>query len=188
MGTFSALLAICAGNSPVTSEFPAQRPVTRSFDVFFDLCLNKWLSKQSWDWWFETPLRPLWRHCNGDAVSNAVTRHPLGPGSQNDRTQCKPSAIIRLDRSMLLSRTRGFLAADHSFCSDAFNVHYPTSTQYIWWISVTRQLFVQVAFSRHNGLNPQHQQERHPSRHTCTVIFLMFHGGSPHFDYPSRFP
>ena len=42
-----ALLAICAGNSPVTGEFPAQRPVTRSFDVFFDLRLNKRLSKQS---------------------------------------------------------------------------------------------------------------------------------------------
>ena len=41
MDTFSALLAICAGNSPVPSEFPTQRPVTRSFDVFFDMCLNK---------------------------------------------------------------------------------------------------------------------------------------------------
>ena len=61
---FSALLAICAGNSPVAGEFPAQRPVIRSFDVFFDLRLNKRLSKQSLDWWFETPTRPLWRHCN----------------------------------------------------------------------------------------------------------------------------
>ena len=41
METFSASLAICAGNSPVTGEFPAQRPVTRCFDVFFDLRLNK---------------------------------------------------------------------------------------------------------------------------------------------------
>ena len=47
METFTALLAICAGNSPVTGEFPAQMPVTRSFDVFFDLRLNKMLSKQS---------------------------------------------------------------------------------------------------------------------------------------------
>ena len=45
METFSALLAICAGNSPVSGEFPTQRPVTRSFDVFFDLCRNKRLSK-----------------------------------------------------------------------------------------------------------------------------------------------
>ena len=63
-GTFSTLLAICVGNSPVTGEFLAQRPVTRSFDVFFDLRLNKRLSKQSWGWWFETPWRSLWRHRN----------------------------------------------------------------------------------------------------------------------------
>ena len=62
METFSALLAICAGNSPVTGEFPAQRPVTRTFCVFFDLRLNKRLSKQSWVWWFDTLSRPLWRH------------------------------------------------------------------------------------------------------------------------------
>ena len=66
METFSALLAICAGNSPVTGEFPAQRPVTQSFDVFFDLRLNRRLSKQSWGWWFETPSCSLWRHCNAD--------------------------------------------------------------------------------------------------------------------------
>ena len=47
MEIFSALVAFCAGNSPVTGEFPAQRPVTRSFDVFCDLRLNKRLSKQS---------------------------------------------------------------------------------------------------------------------------------------------
>ena len=64
METFSALLAICVGNSPVPGEFPTQRPVTWSFDVFFDLRLNKRLSKQSWGWWFETPPRLLLRHCN----------------------------------------------------------------------------------------------------------------------------
>ena len=47
---------------------PCKRPVTRSFDVFFDLRLNKRLSKQSWGWWFETPSRPLWRHCNVSIV------------------------------------------------------------------------------------------------------------------------
>ena len=44
METFSVLLAICVGNSPVTGEFPAQMPVTQSFDVFYDLRLNKRLS------------------------------------------------------------------------------------------------------------------------------------------------
>ena len=64
METFYALLAFCAGNSPVPGEFPAQRPVTRSFGVFFNLRLNKRLSKQSWGWWFETLSSPLWCHCN----------------------------------------------------------------------------------------------------------------------------
>ena len=45
-------------------EFPTQRPVTRSVDVFFDLRLNKRLSKQPWGWWFETPSWSLWRQCN----------------------------------------------------------------------------------------------------------------------------
>ena len=52
-------------------EFPAQRPVTRSFDVFFDLRLNKRLSKQPWGWWFETPAWSLWRH------RNAITRRDI---------------------------------------------------------------------------------------------------------------
>ena len=71
METFSALLAICAGNSPVPAEFPAERPVTRSVDVFFDLRLTKRLSKQSWGWWFETLPRPLC--CHSSALTLAET-------------------------------------------------------------------------------------------------------------------
>ena len=52
------------GEFTAPGEFPAQRPVTRSFNVFFDLRLNKRLSKQPWGWWFEMPLWSLWRHCN----------------------------------------------------------------------------------------------------------------------------
>ena len=47
METFSTLLAICAGDSPVTGEFPAHRPVTRSFDIFIDLRLNKQLHENN---------------------------------------------------------------------------------------------------------------------------------------------
>ena len=75
MEIFSALLALSAGKSPVTGEFPSQRPLTQSFDVFLDLRLsfdvfldlrlNKRLSKQSWSWWSETPSRSLWRHSSG---------------------------------------------------------------------------------------------------------------------------
>ena len=49
METFYALLAICAGNSPISDEFPTQRPVTRNFDVFFDLRRNKRLRLVIWD-------------------------------------------------------------------------------------------------------------------------------------------
>ena len=70
METFSALLAICAGNSPVPGEFPTQRPVTRSFDVYFDLRTNKRLSKQNRGWWFETLSPPLWRHRNVSVALN----------------------------------------------------------------------------------------------------------------------
>ena len=48
-------------------HFPRYWPVVRgnhrSFDVFFDLRLNKRLSKQSRCRWFETSSRSIWRHC-----------------------------------------------------------------------------------------------------------------------------
>ena len=63
------------GSPLVTDEFPSQRPVTRSFDVSFDLRLIKQLSKQSRCRWFETPSRPLWRHGNG-----ICTKEPIHAG------------------------------------------------------------------------------------------------------------
>ena len=80
MKIFSATLGICAGNSPVPGEFPTQRPVTRSFDVFFDLRLNKRLSKQSWGWSFETLSCPLWRHCNGVGLGGGWGGGGVGGG------------------------------------------------------------------------------------------------------------
>ena len=79
-GHISALLAICAGNSTVPGEFPAQRPVTQSFDIFVDLRPNKRVSKQSWGWWFETPSCTLWRHCNEKrrfSIASIITPHEL---------------------------------------------------------------------------------------------------------------
>ena len=55
---------LCAGNSLVTGEFSSQRPVTRSFDIFFDLRLNERLSKRYRRWWFGTLSRSFWRHGN----------------------------------------------------------------------------------------------------------------------------
>ena len=64
METLPAILALCAGNSPVTGEFPSQGPVTRSSDVSFHLRLNKHLKTQSRGRWYETPSCSLWRHRN----------------------------------------------------------------------------------------------------------------------------
>ena len=53
------------GEPPVTGGFPSQRPVTQSFDVFFDLRLNKRSSKQSRCWWFRHHMScSLWCHFN----------------------------------------------------------------------------------------------------------------------------
>ena len=63
---------------PFVREFtglPAQRPMTRKFDVFFDLRLNKRLRKQSWGWWFKTLSRPLWHHCNR-LINPTITDYP----------------------------------------------------------------------------------------------------------------
>ena len=68
---------------------PAQRPVTRSFDVLFDLRPNRWLSKQSWGCWFEMPSHPLWRHCNG-----LQPRHPIAR-----RLYCVSPPTIRVSNA-----------------------------------------------------------------------------------------
>ena len=87
METFSALLALSAGNSLVTGEFPAQRPVTRSFDVFFDRGLNKRLSKQSWDWWLRrhrVHYDATEMHSHGKSVdmfSPSILRINIGAGN-----------------------------------------------------------------------------------------------------------
>ena len=69
---------VTAGNSLVTGEFPSHRPVTRSFDVFFELRLNKRLSKQSRRRWFAMPLCSLWRHCNVVPSNDPVIRAAVG--------------------------------------------------------------------------------------------------------------
>ena len=63
-------------------EFPTQRPVTRNFDVYFDLRPNKRLSKQLWGWWFETQSRPIWCHRNAlwICVMRGMALKPLAPG------------------------------------------------------------------------------------------------------------
>ena len=65
MESFSTLPGFYVQNSSVRGEIPSQGPVTRSFDVSFDMRMNKRLSKQTRGWWFEPPSRSSWRHCDG---------------------------------------------------------------------------------------------------------------------------
>ena len=76
METFSAFLVLCAGihRSPVNSPHKGQRRGTLMFSL---ICtLNKRFSKQSWGWWFETPSRSLWRHCNAGNIAARRGRKP----------------------------------------------------------------------------------------------------------------
>ena len=100
METFSALLAICAGNSPGT-----QGQVTRSFNVFFDLRPNKRLIKQSWGWWFERISRPLWRHCNMCGFTVVRLRLPqiipLGLGKLSQFSPFRYYPIFRIVKTLI---------------------------------------------------------------------------------------
>ena len=80
METFSRYWHFVRGTSPATGEFPLQRSVAWSFDVFFDLCLNKRLSKQQGRRWFETSSRPLWRRCIG-SVMRSLDQLRNSPGT-----------------------------------------------------------------------------------------------------------
>ena len=64
METFYTLLALCVGEFTSHRWIPLTKAIDPELDVFFDLRLSKWLSKQSWGWWFETPSCSWWRHCN----------------------------------------------------------------------------------------------------------------------------
>ena len=89
MDLWPTLLCFSPGNS--------QRPVTGSFDVFFNLRLNKRLSKQWWGWWFETPSRPLWRQCNG----HPDILHPL-------EQHCHHKGCVWMDKQYLYVSHLGY--------------------------------------------------------------------------------
>ena len=123
-GDISPLLVLCVGNSPVTSEFSAQRPVTQSFDVYFDLCLNKRLSKQLWGWWFETLSHPLWSHCNDYCNID----------------YCFISTLLKIMTGCLLDHTLALLVLNMMMRSLIFNITCPLwgeSTSH-WWIPITK--------------------------------------------------
>ena len=112
--TFSALLALCAGNSTAAGDFPTQRPVTRTFDVSFDLRLNKRLSKQSWGRWSETASGPWWRHCNGTLCI------PLAWNSHNQPWFLLDGRVTSWLYFMRIKHYRQRIPAENSYHSNSY--------------------------------------------------------------------
>ena len=83
METLSALLAICAGNSPVPGEFPTQRPVTRSFDVYFDLQINGWVNNRE-----AGDLRPNRAHYGVIVMGKSPSKYAMICQNSPESTQC----------------------------------------------------------------------------------------------------
>ena len=94
-GNIFRVIGHLCGEFTGPGEFPTQRPVTRSFDVFFDQRLNKRLSKQPWGWWFETPSWSLWRQCNVVYIIQWVL---ISHGLNNTQTQTvmPPTLWVRM--------------------------------------------------------------------------------------------
>ena len=117
---------------PVTGEFPSQRPVMRSFGVFFDLRLNKRLIKQSWGWRFEMPSHPLWRHNNGKQITTIVCDSMMAMASQITSLTIVYSIVYSVadQRKHQSSASLAFVRGIH---------RWPVNSPHKW--PVTRKMF-----------------------------------------------
>ena len=125
----SALLALCEGNSPFTGEFPSQRSCSDAkLWCFLDLRLDIRLSKQSIHWWFETPSRPIWRHCNAKGSITGLYQ------------MWRTSVVQHTDRKQL-HELRSRPPVDHTFKSNVLNNNvwvlcrgtlFPGSNRMVW--------------------------------------------------------
>ena len=143
METVSALQDLCTGNSPVTSGFPPQRSVTRSFDVFLDQRLNKRLCKQSSRRWFEMPSRSLWRHYK-DMGSRGFKFFPEAP--QEHYIDAIMGAIASQITSLTIVYSTVYSDADQRKHQSSASLAFvrgiyrgPVSSPHKW--SVTRKMF-----------------------------------------------
>ena len=177
--------------------------MTRSFDVFFDLRLNKRLSKQSWSWWFETrPSCPLWRHCN------VLSRYPVMSSSLcNSFEDCAPvDEIYRcpifkwVAVTWLKDRHQGWLAPLAHISLSAIEVHcnqflrlmYGNTSNFNalytgWWIvhicppQITHQSSVftrQVGHAERSGMD---------FKAICTYKYFLRYSGTRFRNYFTNF-
>ena len=109
METFSMLLALSAGNSPVISEFSSQRPLMQRFDVLFVLCLHIWLSKQWRHRWFEMPSHSLWLHCNVCSCHDVIMKISclIRWSPKNDTNKTARNLQLALLRRIMCLKQKG---------------------------------------------------------------------------------
>ena len=150
METFSVLLAFCAGNLSVTSEFPSQRPVTRSFDVFFDLRVNKRLR---WRWRhlafvsIQFQFTNIYclinyriQHSSRNSMQQGSRKHRSYPRQVTERMEC--NFLIPPPSSMYHKATNaavcGQWAIKHDCQNDSSLIIF-TMRDAVRWIYVTSQ-------------------------------------------------
>ena len=148
-------------------EFPAQRPVTRSFDVFFDLRPNKRLSKQPRGWWFKTPSWSLWRHCNEENHS----RCKLSQSLRDPYLRTQFQLIFEL---ILLVSTKGNGIKSLKGCINIFPMY---QLSFVWdiclvnkWFSLGNMKLMFDSFDRKCSLSfPQHTNIMHNRMPSCDL-------------------
>ena len=141
METFPVLLVLCEGNSPVTGEFTAQRLVTWTFGVFFDLRLNKQSSKQWWGWWVETPSRPLWRQCNDiNLPIRSQYKEKCYLYNENLYTAIAISFLLRRSTVFFTGSTIRFYTIDYMI----LQCHWNDPAEYCWIYFLNYEITIEI--------------------------------------------
>ena len=128
METFSTLLAICAGNSPVTCEFPPQRPVTKSFDVFFDLHLDEWFPGWMVPGWKIVPCVRKCKACNKKDTCSDVHNNTNGKNSK--QSQQEISTLLGLSSLVVI-----WMHYSDAKCRKLYNTFTSVPTHGWWCLS-----------------------------------------------------
>ena len=145
------LLALCVGNSPVTDEFPSQKPVMQSLNIFFDLRLHKRLSKQSRCRRFETPLCSLWCDCNVRSISLCYQVESnisiIHLRCKSPPPQKNPKKTTTLQRQLVLDNSFTF----HFSLSFSDNI-----SLWIWICVIPSDVYLFIYIFVFSSLHPSH--------------------------------